>query len=148
MAHQMIWWAIVSGVLAAMLPDDLMSHSRWCLRHPLTGFLHQDGLFWVQLSKNGQMSSFILTQFSYNIQTNVMYYRGITHALYTICRDEGIKGLYKGLGPTLLVSMAYIVYTTIIVWSCHWCFFSSIIIVMSYFYYACLHNELNAGCWT
>ena len=69
----------------------------------------------MQLSKNGQMSSFILTQFSYNIQTNVMYYRGITHALYTICRDEGIKGLYKGLGPTLLVSMAYIVYTTIIV---------------------------------
>ncbi|CAN6442878.1 unnamed protein product [Victoria cruziana] len=37
-------------------------------------------------------------------QTNVMYYRGISHALYTICRDEGIRGLYKGMGATLLVS--------------------------------------------
>ncbi|XP_078445251.1 uncharacterized protein LOC144714390 [Wolffia australiana] len=35
-------------------------------------------------------------------QTNVIYYRGISHALYTICRDEGVKGLYKGLGSTLL----------------------------------------------
>ncbi|MQL72647.1 hypothetical protein Taro_004994 [Colocasia esculenta] len=35
-------------------------------------------------------------------QTNNIYYRGITHALYAICRDEGPKGLYKGLGATLL----------------------------------------------
>ncbi|WOL14974.1 mitochondrial substrate carrier family protein B-like isoform X1 [Canna indica] len=35
-------------------------------------------------------------------QTNTMYYRGISHALCTICRDEGIRGLYKGLGATLL----------------------------------------------
>ncbi|CAA6661717.1 unnamed protein product [Spirodela intermedia] len=35
-------------------------------------------------------------------QTNVIYYRDISHALYTICRDEGVKGLYKGLGSTLL----------------------------------------------
>ncbi|XP_038988138.1 mitochondrial substrate carrier family protein B-like isoform X2 [Phoenix dactylifera] len=33
-----------------------------------------------------------------------MYYRGISHALYAICRDEGISGLYKGLGGTLLQS--------------------------------------------
>lgn len=35
-------------------------------------------------------------------QTNTMYYRGIWHALRTISCDEGIFGLYKGLGATLL----------------------------------------------
>ncbi|KAF5202779.1 Mitochondrial substrate carrier family protein b, partial [Thalictrum thalictroides] len=35
-------------------------------------------------------------------QTNVIYYRGIAHALRTICRDEGFLGLYKGLGANLL----------------------------------------------
>ncbi|EXC19375.1 Mitochondrial substrate carrier family protein B [Morus notabilis] len=35
-------------------------------------------------------------------QTNTMYYRGIWHALRTISCEEGIFGLYKGLGATLL----------------------------------------------
>ncbi|XWS56634.1 hypothetical protein CRYUN_Cryun09bG0102800 [Craigia yunnanensis] len=35
-------------------------------------------------------------------QTNVIYYRGIWHALQTICKEEGVLGLYKGLGVTLL----------------------------------------------
>ncbi|KAA0050390.1 mitochondrial substrate carrier family protein B isoform X1 [Cucumis melo var. makuwa] len=35
-------------------------------------------------------------------QTNVIYYKGILHTLRTICRDEGVLGLYKGLGATLL----------------------------------------------
>ncbi|KAK7300768.1 hypothetical protein RJT34_11618 [Clitoria ternatea] len=35
-------------------------------------------------------------------QTNFTYYRGICHALQTITKDEGIFGLYKGLGTTLL----------------------------------------------
>ncbi|XP_002992848.2 mitochondrial substrate carrier family protein V [Selaginella moellendorffii] len=35
-------------------------------------------------------------------QTKVMYYRGIVHALVTISQEEGFKGLYKGIGPTLL----------------------------------------------
>ncbi|GLT43804.1 hypothetical protein SLA2020_177350 [Shorea laevis] len=35
-------------------------------------------------------------------QTNVIYYRGIWHALQAICREEGMLGLYKGLGATLL----------------------------------------------
>ncbi|KAH7537468.1 uncharacterized protein LOC107413827 isoform X2 [Ziziphus jujuba] len=35
-------------------------------------------------------------------QTNVIYYRGIWHALQTICQEEGILALYKGLGATLL----------------------------------------------
>ncbi|KAJ6322709.1 hypothetical protein OIU77_012532 [Salix suchowensis] len=35
-------------------------------------------------------------------QTNVIYYRGIHHALKTISREEGVFGLYKGLGATLL----------------------------------------------
>ncbi|CAM6116235.1 unnamed protein product [Calypogeia fissa] len=35
-------------------------------------------------------------------QTNVMYYRGITHALLRISQEEGLRGLYKGLGATLL----------------------------------------------
>ncbi|XP_010553275.1 PREDICTED: mitochondrial substrate carrier family protein B [Tarenaya hassleriana] len=35
-------------------------------------------------------------------QRNSMYYRGIGHAFSTICREEGMLGLYKGLGATLL----------------------------------------------
>nr|XP_027187736.1 mitochondrial substrate carrier family protein B-like isoform X2 [Cicer arietinum] len=35
-------------------------------------------------------------------QTNFAYYRGIGHALQTIIKEEGILGLYKGLGTTLL----------------------------------------------
>ncbi|KAL5712604.1 hypothetical protein ACHQM5_014758 [Ranunculus cassubicifolius] len=35
-------------------------------------------------------------------QTNIIYYRGIGHTLSRIVREEGVLGLYKGLGPTLL----------------------------------------------
>lgn len=35
-------------------------------------------------------------------QRNAIYYKGMSHALHTICRDEGLLGLYKGLGVTLL----------------------------------------------
>lgn len=51
-------------------------------------------------------------------QTNYMYYRGISHAVYAICRDEGARGLYKGLGATLLgvgpnIAISYSVYETL-----------------------------------
>ncbi|WCJ19713.1 Mitochondrial substrate carrier family protein [Euphorbia peplus] len=51
-------------------------------------------------------------------QTNVMYYRGIRHTLRTICRDEGVMGLYKGLGATLLgvgpnIAIGFTVYETL-----------------------------------
>ncbi|KAL7092588.1 hypothetical protein ACP275_12G172700 [Erythranthe tilingii] len=35
-------------------------------------------------------------------QRNAMYYKGIRHAVSTICKDEGFLGLYKGMGATLL----------------------------------------------
>ena len=35
-------------------------------------------------------------------QTSSTYYRGIGGTLRTIVRDEGLAGLYRGLGPTLL----------------------------------------------
>ncbi|KAL8508991.1 hypothetical protein ACS0TY_016252 [Phlomoides rotata] len=35
-------------------------------------------------------------------QRNTIYYKGVSHALQTICREEGFLGLYKGLGATLL----------------------------------------------
>ncbi|MED6122637.1 hypothetical protein PIB30_041578 [Stylosanthes scabra] len=35
-------------------------------------------------------------------QRGDVYYRGISHAFSTICREEGFFGLYKGLGATLL----------------------------------------------
>ncbi|CAH8268540.1 unnamed protein product [Arabidopsis lyrata] len=35
-------------------------------------------------------------------QRNSIYYQGVGHAFRTICREEGILGLYKGLGATLL----------------------------------------------
>lgn len=55
-------------------------------------------------------------------QTNVIYYRGIWHALQTICRDEGPMGLYKGLGPTLLgvgpsIAISFSVYESL---RSHW----------------------------
>ncbi|XP_020540334.1 mitochondrial substrate carrier family protein B isoform X2 [Jatropha curcas] len=51
-------------------------------------------------------------------QTNVIYYRGIAHALRTISRDEGVLGLYKGLGATLLgvgpnIAISFTVYETL-----------------------------------
>ncbi|GMH04246.1 hypothetical protein Nepgr_006085 [Nepenthes gracilis] len=51
-------------------------------------------------------------------QTNVIYYRGIWHALCTIRKDERIFGLYKGLGATLLsvgpnIAISFSVYETL-----------------------------------
>ncbi|XP_059297387.1 uncharacterized protein LOC132050246 isoform X2 [Lycium ferocissimum] len=51
-------------------------------------------------------------------QTNVIYYRGIWHALQTISREEGIAGLYKGMGATLLgvgpnLAISFSVYDTV-----------------------------------
>ena len=34
-------------------------------------------------------------------QTSSNYYHGIVGTLATIVRDEGVVGLYRGLGPTL-----------------------------------------------
>jgi len=46
------------------------------------------------------------------------HYKGITDALQKICRNEGVKGLYSGLGPTLFVAvpnfaLSYTVYGTL-----------------------------------
>ncbi|KAJ7964586.1 Mitochondrial substrate carrier family protein [Quillaja saponaria] len=51
-------------------------------------------------------------------QTNVIYYRGLWHALQTIVKEEGILGLYKGLGATLLgvgpsIAISFSVYETL-----------------------------------
>ncbi|KAA8534160.1 hypothetical protein F0562_031647 [Nyssa sinensis] len=51
-------------------------------------------------------------------QTNVIYYKGICHALHTISREEGTFGLYKGLGATLLgvgpnLAISFSVYDTL-----------------------------------
>ncbi|KAH7672843.1 solute carrier family 25 (mitochondrial phosphate transporter) member 23/24/25/41 protein [Dioscorea alata] len=55
-------------------------------------------------------------------QTKHVYYRGMSHALYAICRDEGVRGLYKGLGATLLgvgpsIAISFSVYDTL---KSHW----------------------------
>ncbi|PSS09854.1 Mitochondrial substrate carrier family protein like [Actinidia chinensis var. chinensis] len=51
-------------------------------------------------------------------QRSTIYYQGISHALHTICRDEGFRGLYKGLGATLLgvgpsIAISFSVYETL-----------------------------------
>ncbi|KAI8007542.1 Mitochondrial substrate carrier family protein B [Camellia lanceoleosa] len=51
-------------------------------------------------------------------QTNVIYYRGIWHALHTISKEEAVFGLYKGLGATLLgvgpsFAISFTVYDTL-----------------------------------
>ncbi|KAK6126107.1 hypothetical protein DH2020_040221 [Rehmannia glutinosa] len=55
-------------------------------------------------------------------QRKAMYYKGIRHALHTICRDEGFLGLYKGLGATLLgvgpsIAISFSVYESL---RSHW----------------------------
>lgn len=57
-------------------------------------------------------------------QRNAIYYRGIWHALSTICKDEGVFGLYKGLGATLLgvgpsLAISFTVYESLqSLWRC------------------------------
>ncbi|XP_059647116.1 uncharacterized protein LOC132293594 [Cornus florida] len=51
-------------------------------------------------------------------QRSAIYYNGIWHSLRTICRDEGVLGLYKGLGATLLgvgpsIAISFSVYETL-----------------------------------
>ncbi|KAF2948343.1 uncharacterized protein [Oryza sativa Japonica Group] len=55
-------------------------------------------------------------------QKTTRYYKGIFHAVSTICRDEGVKGLYKGLGATLLgvgpsIAISFTVYESL---RSHW----------------------------
>ncbi|KAL8539119.1 hypothetical protein ACS0TY_000926 [Phlomoides rotata] len=50
-------------------------------------------------------------------QKNVIYYKGICHALHTISKEEGFLGLYKGLGAALLgvgpnLAISFSVYDT------------------------------------
>lgn len=56
------------------------------------------------------------------MQKTTRYYKGIFHAVSTICRDEGVKGLYKGLGATLLgvgpsIAISFTVYESL---RSHW----------------------------
>ncbi|KAL8241070.1 hypothetical protein R6Q59_014425 [Mikania micrantha] len=51
-------------------------------------------------------------------QTNINYYKGIWHALHTISKEEGVFGLYKGLGACLLgvgpnLAISFSVYDTV-----------------------------------
>ncbi|CAO2193590.1 unnamed protein product [Urochloa humidicola] len=55
-------------------------------------------------------------------QKTTRYYKGIFHTVSTICRDEGVKGLYKGLGATLLgvgpsIAISFSVYESL---RSHW----------------------------
>ncbi|KAF8396833.1 hypothetical protein HHK36_018468 [Tetracentron sinense] len=52
------------------------------------------------------------------MNTNVIYYKGIWHTLCTIHKAEGILGVYKGLGATLLgvgpsLAISFSVYETL-----------------------------------
>ncbi|KAH7295746.1 hypothetical protein KP509_27G063900 [Ceratopteris richardii] len=51
-------------------------------------------------------------------QRNERYYKGINHAIQTIFKDEGLRGLYKGMGTTLLgvgpnIAINFCVYDTL-----------------------------------
>eukprot|EP01018_Ginkgo_biloba_P017103 Gb_26624 [translate_table: standard] len=55
-------------------------------------------------------------------QTNSAYYKGIMQSMSRICRDEGFRGLYRGLGASLLgvapnMSLNYCSYETL---KCRW----------------------------
>jgi len=70
----------------------------------------------------------------FSMQRNVIYYRGISHAFSTICRDEGFFGMYKGLGATLLVCVHDAFYSS------SFCFFILIrsLSYNSHYYLFCL----------
>jgi hypothetical protein len=61
------------------------------------------------------------------LQTNFTYYRGIGHALQTIIKEEGLLGLYKGLGTTLLVwcynqfTITQSIYSFLVYLEAYWC---------------------------
>ncbi|EMS64325.1 Mitochondrial substrate carrier family protein B [Triticum urartu] len=56
------------------------------------------------------------------VQKTTRYYKGIFHTLSTICREESGRGLYKGLGATLLgvgpgIAISFYVYESL---RSHW----------------------------
>lgn len=67
--------------------------------HPLVHFLG-GGLAGITSASATYPLDLVRTRLA--AQRSTMYYRGISHAFSTICRDEGFLGLYKGLGATLL----------------------------------------------
>ncbi|KAJ9541783.1 hypothetical protein OSB04_028289 [Centaurea solstitialis] len=91
-----------------------------CLTH-LLAFMH------LSTTKSGGLAGVTAASVTYPLdlvrtrlsaQTNVNYYRGIWHALRTISREEGIFGLYKGLGACLLgvgpnLAISFSVYHTV-----------------------------------
>ncbi|XP_064983928.1 uncharacterized protein LOC108951345 [Musa acuminata AAA Group] len=86
-------------ILFQMSACDCLVEGGWnnsCIRHISIGS--------CRTRPSAQDFKYITNLSLENVQTNAMYYRGISHALYAICRGEGMRGLYKGLGPTLLVS--------------------------------------------
>ncbi|XAR69581.1 hypothetical protein NMG60_11001230 [Bertholletia excelsa] len=55
---------------------------------------------------------------SQDVSQSTLYYQGIRHAIQTVCKDEGIFGLYKGLGSTLLgvgpnIAISFSIYETL-----------------------------------
>ncbi|KAF3433623.1 hypothetical protein FNV43_RR24726 [Rhamnella rubrinervis] len=81
-----------------MIPG-LESHGEYMSTDPFVNFI-SGGLAGITAASTAYPLDLVRTRLA--AQTNVMYYRGFCHALQTICRDEGIFGLYKGLGTTLL----------------------------------------------
>lgn len=66
----------------------------------------------------------------------MLYYRGIWHALRTITHEEGVLGLYKGLGATLLVWFGFN----------FGCFDETVFLVLYVVHLTAV--VYYAGCWT
>ena len=73
---------------------------------------------WLKLESGLQAYPLDLVRTRLAAQTTTHYYKGIWHALSTIVKDEGLFGLYRGLGATLTqvapsLAMNYCAYETL-----------------------------------
>nr|CAB3476319.1 unnamed protein product [Digitaria exilis] len=92
----------------AGMHSDVAALRKYSIWHEASRIVREEGFraFW-----KGNLVTIVhrlpysaISFYSYDRYKNktTRYYKGIFHAVSTICRDEGIKGLYKGLGATLL----------------------------------------------
>ncbi|XP_027336642.1 mitochondrial substrate carrier family protein B [Abrus precatorius] len=84
------------NVLSSLMAENLSGNSS---ANPLVHFVG-GGLAGITAASATYPLDLVRTRLA--AQRSLMYYRGISHAFSTICKEEGFLGLYKGLGATLL----------------------------------------------
>uniref|UniRef100_A0A7C8YAX0 Uncharacterized protein n=1 Tax=Opuntia streptacantha TaxID=393608 RepID=A0A7C8YAX0_OPUST len=109
---------------------DVAALNKTGVWHEASRIINEEGLraFWkgnlVTIVHRLPYSSINFYAYEHYKKRNVMYYRGMWHALETICKEEGFPGLYKGLQATLVgvgpsIAISFSVYETLrSYWQC------------------------------